>query len=513
MESAAKEKRIAWREVLVVTLVSTIWLLVVRAGPLSLPYFWDEADVYVAGARWLADHDMNPTPGHFPDDWSRGHPPLLYILGSIAFRLFGPSPVVGHALILPFAVAGLVSTYVIAYERASRAIAVLATLVLATTPLYLTMAAFLLPEMPLTGLTALALFFVHRRQLGWAAAMGILLVWIKETGIFTSGAIGAAIVFHHWRTGTLNTPLAKRAIALSTLPLFALIAFFLWQRINAGYFVFPHHQGLFSERQFTLSNFLTAIPSMFLWNGRFALSFVAVLCAVVVFRRPARPPLSRESAPYRGIPESPAQATLSTDPVFLASCLLALFNVVFFAQMFWLERYALPAHPGVILACSLLIFHTTDTPSQLRDLLRVTAYFLPILGGLVGLWFSPRAAAPELSFVYADVLESHQQAARAIRAEFQERALPIEALIVTTWPLTVELEDPVLGFTEVAFSTQHPEYLRDEDRDSVRAILIDTSSGRADALRTQAHEEGFTPEGTWTVGRAPRLELYVRAAP
>lgn len=492
MQTEAKEKRIAWREVLIVTLASTLWLLVVRAGPLSLPYFWDEADVYVAGARWLADHDMNPTPGHFPDDWSRGHPPLLYILGSIAFRLFGPSPVVGHALVLPFAITGLVATYVIAYERASRAIAVLSTLVLATTPLYLTMAAFLLPEMPLTGITALALFFVHRRQFGWAAVMGIVLVWIKETGIFTSGAIGAAIVFHHWRTGTLNTAFAKRAIALSVLPLLALIGFFVWQRVNAGYFVFPHHQGLFSERHFTLSNFLTAIPSIFLWHGRFILVLIAMCCAPFAYKHAPR---------------------LFIEPLFVASCLLALFNVIFFTQMFWLERYALPAHPGVILACSLILFHTTDQPSQLRDVLRVSAYFGPITMGLAGLFFSPADQAPELSFIYADVLASHQQAARAIHAEFDARGIPRGGLIVTTWPLTVELEDPVLGFTDEALSTQHPEYLRAEDRDDIRAILVDTSSGRADALRTQAHDEGFAPAGTWNVGRAPRLELYVRAAP
>ena len=155
--------RLAPREVAIALGAATVWALVVRPGPLSLPYFWDEADVYAPGAKWLADHDLDPSPGHVPDDWSRGHPPLLYVVAALAFRTLGPGPAIGHALIVPFTALALAFTYVLAAERAGRVAGVIAAVALACSPLFMTMGAFLLPEMPMTALTVLALWCCSRR--------------------------------------------------------------------------------------------------------------------------------------------------------------------------------------------------------------------------------------------------------------------------------------------------------------------------------------------------------------
>ena len=45
-------------------------------------------------ARWVAEHGLDVTPGVFDDDYSRGHPPLFYLLAGAAFLLFGVSPTV-----------------------------------------------------------------------------------------------------------------------------------------------------------------------------------------------------------------------------------------------------------------------------------------------------------------------------------------------------------------------------------------------------------------------------------
>lgn len=468
--------------------VALVFLFVVRAGPLSLPYFWDEADVYVAGARWLADHDMNPTPGHFPDDWSRGHPPLLYVLASIAFRVFGPGPTVGHALMVPFAWLSLVATYGLARERHGRAVAVAATAMLATTPLSLTMGAFLLPEMPLTALTAAALWALHRKNVLAAALLGVAMVWIKETGIFTAGAIGVGVLISRAQTGTLRERASLRELGLATLPLWALAAFFLWQRASAGYFVFPHHQGLLAERHFELASLLTAVPSLFLWHARWALTAAALVAATR---------LSRLEARFFG-------------DVELASLALALFNVVFFAQMFWLERYALPAHPGLLVTLTALIaraLETTSAPSLRRWALPLVAGFIT-LGGLAGAYRGAPDEAPELTFDYADVMRSH--AAVATSLERRREALGGDPLVVGVWPLTVELRDPVLGFTQRPFRTLHVDHLADHPEQRPDVVVVDPSSHNRERLRALARELGLVPLDTVEEGNAPTLEILGR---
>jgi 4-amino-4-deoxy-L-arabinose transferase-like glycosyltransferase len=480
--------RLDSRELAALALVMLAYLLVVRAGPLSLPYFWDEADVYVAGARWLADHDMDPTPGHFPDDWSRGHPPLLYVLASIAFRLFGPGPVVGHALMIPFAWLGLVATYGLARERHGRAVAVAATAMLGTTPLYLTMGAFLLPEMPLTALTAAALWALHRKNLLAAALLGVLMVWIKETGIFTAGAIGVALLVEQWRTGTLRERASLRDLALATLPLWALVGFFVWQRVNAGYYVFPHHQGLLAERHFEPASLFTAVPSLFFWHARIVLTAAAVLAAPLALR--ARPGL------------------LGTAEI--ASLALALFNVLFFAQMFWLERYALPAHPGLLVTGAALVAAALESVGRLtlrRAALAALAGVVSV-GGLGGAYRGAPSEAPELTFDYADVMRSHAAVARAL--EERSGTLGEDPLVIGVWPLTVELRDPVLGFTSRPYRTLHVDHLADHPDQRADVVVIDPSSRNADRLRALADELGLVSIATIDVGNAPRLDVRAR---
>lgn len=489
-----------WRELAIVGAVATAYLLVVRAGPLSLPYFWDEADVYVAGARWLADHEMNPTPGHFPDDWSRGHPPLLYVLGSIAFRLFGPSPFVGHALMVPFAVLGLLATYALGLERYGRAVAIAATAMLATTPLYLTMGAFLLPEMPLTALTACALWALHRKNVLAAALCGVVMVWIKETGIFTSGAIGVALLVEQWRAGALRRAASQRDLALATLPLWALVGFFVWQRVNAGYYVFPHHQGLLAERQFEMASLLTALPSLFLWHGRAVLTILAVGAAIVLARRDARP-AAPENAPR----------IERWGTVEVASLTLALFNVAFFAQMFWLERYALPAHPGLLLTGAALVAagaDAIDPKTRIQSLALPALSALVSIVGLVGAYRGAPEEAPELTFDYADVMRSH--ASVALRLGLERDRLGGDPLVVGIWPLTVELRDPVLGFTDAPWRTLHVDHLGDHPDQVPDVVVIDRGSRNRERLEALADELGLVTAFVVEEGNAPTLDVRVR---
>ncbi len=134
-------------------LAATAWVTLVRPGPVDLPYWWDEADVYVPGSKWVAENDLLVTPGVFPDDYSRGHPILLYFVAGAAFRAFGPGPTTGRLVVLPFTIVALAFTFLLGAALFGRRAGMGAALLLATTPLFMAIGNVLLPESLRTRLT------------------------------------------------------------------------------------------------------------------------------------------------------------------------------------------------------------------------------------------------------------------------------------------------------------------------------------------------------------------------
>ena len=459
------------RDLLIAIVAATLWVCIVRPGPLSLPYFWDEADVYVPGALWLAENGLDFRPGVFPDDWSRGHPPLLYFVSGLFFQIFGPAPIVGHLLVLPFAIVALVCTWLLGNDLFGRHVGAVAALLLGSTPLFMTMANMLLPEMFLTGVTALAMLLFARGHLVGAALCGCALVLIKETGVFVPAALTGAVLWQAWRDGALAQRRTWTDAALLATPVAVLIGFFVWQNALAGYYVFPHHAGMLRDR--TLDP-LTVVPSLFLWHGRGLLTVGALVGGWLLWKNPRtdRPPVDRRTV--------------------AALVLLVVANAIFFAKMFWLERYVLPAHPGlVILAVGLI-----ERGLPLRFLM-----VLPIAVGigLNGLTTTPGANESELTFAYADVIESHRQAFAAI---------PSDAVVLTTWPMTEELRRPEIGFVEQPIEVVHARHLADAATPPpFTHALIAVGSPGAAAMKAACADR--TLLGTWQVGLAPQaFELY-----
>ena len=473
------------------TLAAAAWVALVRPGPLSLAYFWDEADVYVPGARWVAEHGLTVTPGVFPDDYSRGHPPLLYLLAGIVFRLFGSAPTVGHLTVLPFTVIAIAGTYLLGARLYDRRVGLAAALLLATTPLFMSIGNMLLPEMPLVALTVLALLALAHGRLGLAILAGVAMVWIKETGIFSAAAIGVGVLFDAWRAGTLRERGAQKRLLLATVPLLALIAFFVWQRFTAGYFVFPHHQNLFTDRPLDASNVLTVWPSLLVWHGRWIVLVSAILAVATGVR--AETGASSGAAPSGGW--VPSRAAV------LAACVaLVVFNALFFTKMFWLERYALPAHPGLlVLMCGVLFTGFRRLAPLWRETLAGFAVTLGAVLGVVGLFAPTAADNEEHTFVYADVIATHRAAFAALSDE--------DAPVFTSWPMTVELEDPALGYAPRPLRAFDVAYVEGEP-EGVGAVLVNDASGRAEQLRDFARAHDMRLVRRYRHGRVPVLELW-----
>ncbi len=501
--SKSHESKLPRAEIWLAFGIAVIWALLLRAGPLDLPYFWDEADVYAPGAHWLAENSLDFRPGVFPDDYSRGHPPLLYVMAGMSFRAFGPEPLIGHLVVLPFAALALAATYLLGMCLWGRRTGLAAATLLGITPLFASISAMLLPEVTLTALAALAMLLFVRGRFIALAFCGSAMVLLKETGLFVPLALAGAVGLEAlWHRQLLKAVVWKR-LALILVPIPVLAGFFVWQKLGAGYFIFPHHQNLFWARDAGFSDLLTVAPSTLVWHGRWLVVGAGGLLALLAIRRKdLRPGLQglRGTEPY-----SPDKTPGATS-LALAVALLFLGNTIFFTQMFWLHRYALPVHPGILLLATAALLSDTG---KFKNKLWRFARWVPVLGALLwaatGLKTATAANEAELNFSYADVIATHLQAYRAM----EQNPMNPEGVVLSSWPMTIELRHPYLGYVSSSQKSVHIDQLRRDDgkQPAIERVLLPLQSRHTAALRAKAAALGMRRQGRYQVGKAQALEL------
>ncbi|MDO8434982.1 MAG: glycosyltransferase family 39 protein [Candidatus Binatus sp.] len=133
-------------------------------------------------------------------------PPLLYWLTTLSFAVFGLTEFAARFTVAMSALAGVLATYFFALRTFGRRHAILASAILATTPIYAVMAQVLTTDMLLTALVTIANFalFLH-----WRGDAGSRWCWIAYA------AMGLAV-------------LAKGPVGVA-LPILSMLAFLAWR--------------------------------------------------------------------------------------------------------------------------------------------------------------------------------------------------------------------------------------------------------------------------------------------
>ncbi|MFK7986359.1 MAG: ArnT family glycosyltransferase [Sandaracinaceae bacterium] len=480
-------------------LVSLLAYTLLIQADLSTPYWWDAAAVYVPGSKWVAENSFAAFPGVFPSLLARGHTTLFYVVTAVAYALFGTAPPVGHVVVLGFATLGSALTYALGARLFGRPAGVAAAGLLVVSPLWLTMSAQMLPEVPLAALTAGSLYAFSRGRHVEAAVWGVLVVLTKETGVACPLAITGALLLYGVRRRRFDD--LVRPLLISLVPTVALAGFFVWQRLAEGWWVLPFHAELFGQEHDYLSQFGGVFNSMLLADGR----VVALLGAVVLG-------LYRLRAAPESFAQDPHEAPSPSHPprwVVLTSLVLVfLANQGFFTQMWFLERYALAAHPGLMVLLAGLLVPKASWPS--RRLLASGAVVVLATAGLAVQLAATGSdyASGETTFRYLRMVEAHQR----VYAVLESTDEP--ALVMTAWPMTEELRKPYLGWVSREYETVGIRGYRDGtdsvqgDRD-IDAIVTVEGLGAHEDLLEAARELGMERVRREDVGGAV-AELWAR---
>lgn len=434
------------RELAIVSILA-LALVALIVAPLSTPSWWDEGAVYAPGAKWLLDHHFDARPGVFPADLSRGHTALFYLLLAAAYRAMGAGPVAGHLVTFVFAWMAVVFTYALGRRLSGWPAGALAVALMVASPLFQTMASMALPEMAMTALTAAAFHAYARGRVGQSAALGTILVLVKEVGIACPLAIAGAIALEH--------PRERRRIAIALVPVFVLALFFAWQKRAEGWFVLPYHAALFHEEHSLVLQLVRVLRSILVDDGR----WIAVLAAaaVAVWRRAA---LARAWREHREL--------------LVAFALFTVMNLGFFAKMFFLERYVLPVH---VYACIAIAGCLVLDPPRWPGL---AAAAVAIGVALARRSAGTDMASGETTFRYLHAVHAHEALFRRLEGD---------PTVLTDWPVTDELREPFLGWVKRPFRCIHID--SQSSADAFDRVIAVRGLGSYDRLRRKARERGF----------------------
>ncbi len=415
---------------------------------LRLPYFWDEGGYYIPAALDLFRHgDLIPQ-----STTTNAHPPLPSILLAAWWHLSGFVISGTRTFVCIVSSAALLAVFRLTRRLAPSPSpdisAAVTTLLTATYPVWYAQSTLAHADIFAAAFTLWALSFYLAPQspgprteappaslslprspanILAIAILFALAVLSKETAIVTPAALAGYQLVLLIR----DRSQARRSLALIAalaFPVLPLIAWYAFHYHRTG-FVFGNPEFL---RYNATANLDAHRFLLCLWHRLLHLTmhmnlFVPVLCTAAAVLTPVLKPHRPNPLP---------RSLLIPLAVILVSNWIA-FSVLGGAL---LTRYLLPLYPLILLVCVL------EWRRHLRLWPAVAA--LSFAAFAAAIWLNPPYAfAPEDNLTYRDMIVLHQQAVSLIDRQFPN------AVVLTAWPATAELQHPELGYTRIPVRT------------------------------------------------------------
>jgi len=407
-----------------------VFIFLLHAPELQLPYFWDEAGYYVPAAR-----DLLLTGRLIPHTTvSNAHPPLVMAWLALWWKVVGYAPLVTRTAMLVLAAFSLVGVFRLAERVANTKVAIASTLCTALYPVFFAQSSLAQVDLAAAGVTFWALSAYVEGQTAATALWFALAALTKETAILAPLALaGWEIVGLLLRKGSqrnLWLDLESRSssaqrIAALLIPAMPLALWYSYHYAHTGY-VFGNPEFVRYNVAATLSftRFLLAL-GMRLWqiSGYLHLWVLTLAMLIAMWMLPPQ----RDSAGERPRIGIPVQMVFYVVILTYTVAMALIGGAV-------LARYMLPAVPLVIILCVSTLWR------RLRFWRTAIAW---VALAFVAAWFwnPPYGFSPEDNLAYRDYVVLHEDSERFLEARY-----PM-ARVLTAWPATDEITRPWLGYT------------------------------------------------------------------
>lgn len=129
---------------------------------------------------WTASNDFQP----LPPNYDLGHPPFFYLSAGILYRIFGESPLISRVYTLIFSSLTIYYVYKIGNNLCNKQCAIISSTLLCFSPLFFTQAGMILPEMVVTSLAVITVYYVISEDIKSYLIFASLMALTLESSIF-----------------------------------------------------------------------------------------------------------------------------------------------------------------------------------------------------------------------------------------------------------------------------------------------------------------------------------------
>src|SRR6266850_1743126 len=417
-----------WTQDLLLFAAIFVVIMLLHAPLLRLPYFWDEAGYYIPAAR-----DLYLTGAVIPHSTpSNAHPPLVMAWLSLAWRVFGYSPLVTRTAMLAVAAFSLLGLFRLSRFAANLPVAWATTALASLYPVFFTQSSLAHLDLAAAGLTFWGLL-AYLEDRPWKMALWFSLAALtKETAILAPVALFvwelcARLVPARWADFVPPPGRQSRSFFL-LVPLLPLACWYGYHYAKTGF--------LFGNPEFVRYNVTATLDplriplamGLRLWQvfGYFGM-YLLTVAGVLAMRR----------YPLAGKGETRPRIAIWMQLAFL-SVLIAYVGFMSVVGGAVLARYMLPIVPLAMLVMVSTLWR------RVRYWRLVVA--LVAIAFVAGLFTNPRYGfSIEDNLAYRDYVVGHVEAARFLALRYPR------ARVLTAWPASDELSRSWLGYVSHPF--------------------------------------------------------------
>jgi hypothetical protein len=407
-----------------------IFVFLLHAPLLNLPFFWDEAGYYVPAAR-----DLLLKGSLIPHTTvSNAHPPLVMAWVALWWKLVGYAPVVARSAMVVLAAFSLLGVYRLTERVANPGVAVGSTLCTAVYPVFFSQSSLVQVDLAAAGFIFWGLLAHIEGRWKATGLWFSLAVLAKETAIIAPVALaGWELIgrsswvkarLERWSREFEDHRTGSQSFVALLIPVVPLTLWYLYHRAATGY-TFGNPEFFRYNVAATLNplRFLLALM-LRIWQA-FGYLHLWVLTGAMLLLL-TEPPVQDEDGARPRI-AIPVQITFFVVILAYVVSMAIIGGAV-------LARYLLPAVP-------LVIIMAVSTMRRRLRYWRAAVAFVALVFVAAWFWNPPYGYAPEDNLGYRDYVTVHQDAERFLEARY-----PM-ARILTAWPASDELTRQWLGYT------------------------------------------------------------------